>query len=160
MTRPLMVAAVLLCMGAAPSRPDAGANRPLPKEIRAFLRSSTMNNHGDGLMRLMAAVTLLQYDDIQEAANGIAQEPRLAVVATSELDSPNAAIPARFFELQRGLRAPARALADAATRHDDAKIGEALGRMVQACVACHSEFLERPAPGEAPIPPKRRHSGN
>ncbi len=139
----------LLCLGAAPSP------QKVPSELRPFLRYGMMSNHGEDLLRLMAAVTLLQYEEVEESATRIADEPRLARVGSNALDSPNAAIPARFFELQDALRPPARALAAAAKRHDDARIGQALGQVVQACVACHAVYLPRSAPHAAPTRPDR-----
>jgi hypothetical protein len=112
----------------------------LPPLARQLLRSR-MQRHGDDMMHLVMAVTLLQRERAKALANDIANEPRLTrPIAGGDADL-NATLPNQLFVLQDELRVRAKALADAASKPSDAELARSLGRMTETCVACHSTFL-------------------
>ncbi len=116
----------------------------LPPLARQLLRTR-MERHGDDMMQLVMAVTLLQRERAHAIAVEIAAEPRLTRPMPGEEGGDlNAALPNQFFELQDELRQKAKAVADAALKPSDAAMATTLGRMTETCVACHSVFLNPP----------------
>ena len=116
----------------------------LPPLARQVLRTK-MARHGNDMLQLLVAVTLLQRDRAKVLANDIANEPRLVRPIAGGENDLNAALPNELFVLQDELRMRAKAVADAATKSDDAKLGAAFGRLTETCVACHSAYLHPPA---------------
>lgn len=127
--------------------PDPGY---LPEELRPVLRNR-MQRHGDDMVQLVLAVTLLKRDMVKSSADRIASEPRFARPIVGSDDALNNALPEKFFTLQAEVAERARSLSAAASRRDDRALASAFGRLTETCVACHSAFLE-PKPGS----PKRR----
>jgi hypothetical protein len=95
-----------------------------------------MNNHGVTQMRLSVSVVLLDYDDVRQAAEGILVQPDLPLDAATQ-----AALPARFFELQKDLKNQAHALEEAAGKRDDRAMAAAYARLSETCVACHAAYV-------------------
>ena len=118
--------------------PDPGY---LPDELRPVLRNR-MKRHGDDMVQLVLAVTLLKRDLVKASADRIASEPRFARPIVGSNDALNNALPERFFTLQAEVAERARALSVAAARRDDHALASAFGRLTETCVACHSAFLE------------------
>lgn len=124
---------------------DAGsapANEALPPLARALLKKR-MEGHGRDHARLARGVLLLEREKVKVIADELAAEPRLVRPLPGSRDELNASLPERFFVFQDALRLRAQELATAATQTDDAQLAAAYGRLVQACVSCHSAFLER-----------------
>lgn len=108
-----------------------------------------MQRHGEEMVRLVLAVTLLKRETAQALATDIANEPRLSRPLPGDEDDLNAALPERFFVLQDELRSRAKALATSTRGTDDVATANSLGQMMQTCVACHSAFLN-PQTGATP----------
>jgi len=119
----------------------------LPPLARQLLRSR-MQRHGDDMLHLVMAVTLLQRERARALAADIANEPRLTrPIAGGESDL-NTALPNQLFVLQDELRMRAKAVVDAAGRPSDEALAKSLGRLTETCVACHSAFLHPEAVDE------------
>jgi hypothetical protein len=130
---------------AKPSEPKAAhpsLPKPdyLPEQARGLLRQK-MERHGQDARDLMFGVTLLQYDIARAAAQRISSEPRLVRPLPGGEGELNALLPERFFVLQDEARLRARAVSEAAEKHDDQALAEGYGRLVETCVACHSAYL-------------------
>ncbi|MHB8417617.1 MAG: cytochrome c [Myxococcales bacterium] len=155
MTRPLALAALaaLLSVSAAgqppeapsqvtPQRPaphlEAPGNLPLAARNALALR---MANHANDLEWLLAAALTLNHALAEQAATEIASTPRFGRPLPGDLQSLNALLPKRFFELQDQLAQRARAVAKAARTHDDRALAAAMGRMTSTCIECHSVYL-------------------
>ncbi len=149
----LMVGLTLMTLGVSrpvAPKPDAGALEAraevLPPLARSLLHRK-MERHGNDMVRLVIAVTLLQREKVKLFASDIANEPRLTRPMAGEEDALNAALPEKLFVLQDELRSRAKTLAEAARNERDETLAIDLGLMMQTCVACHSAFLQ--PPGEA-----------
>jgi hypothetical protein len=112
----------------------------LPPLARELLRTR-MQQHGDQMMRLVMAVTLLQRERAYALATDIANEPRLTKPIAGGENDLNVALPDQLFVLQDELRSRAKAVAEAANKPSDVALAKALGRVTETCVACHSAFL-------------------
>jgi mono/diheme cytochrome c family protein len=102
-----------------------------------------MERHGEDMMRLVLSVTLLQKERAKALATDIANEPKLTQPIAGGESDLNAALPQQFFTLQDELRSRATSVADATTKADNVALAQALGRMTETCVACHSVYLHR-----------------
>ncbi|MES1208927.1 MAG: cytochrome c [Pseudomonadota bacterium] len=125
---------------AAPDRP--GAPEPLAPAARALLRDR-MAAHARGMGDLMAAIMLLEYDQIASRADDVAADVNLSRPITNDATELNAQIPEKFFVRQDDLKAAAHTLADAARTQNPYKVADAYGRLSETCVRCHADF--RPA---------------
>jgi hypothetical protein len=126
--------------------PATGAKKKLssPRYISPAARmllDQRMERHGEAAMRLAISVVLLEYEESGQVAKMLSEEATLARPKAGELDTLNAQLPARFFELQEELRARAGELADAAAKRNDAAMATAYGKLTSACVSCHSVYL-------------------
>jgi len=153
MRRTLLVCLLLapLAFGSdAPPRqlPEPDYLSPLARQV---LRTK-MRRHGDDMLKLVMAVTLLQHERARLFATEIAAEPRLTRPIAGGEDDLNAALPLQLFTLQDQLRLEAKAVAEAAAKADDRALAKALGRVTETCVACHSAFLKRDVEPEATKP--------
>lgn len=143
-----MVALTLMTQGATrplAAKPDAGAVESRAEVLAPLARSllhRKMERHGNDMVRLVIAVTLLQRDKVQLFANDIANEPRLTRPMPGEEDAINAALPEKLFVLQDELRSRAKTLAEASRTASDETVAGDLGLMMQTCVSCHSAFLQ------------------
>ena len=143
-----MVALTLMMQGATRplvAKPDAGAAESRAEVLAPLARSllhRKMERHGNDMVRLVIAVTLLQRDKVQRFASDIANEPRLTRPMPGEEDAINAALPEKLFVLQDELRSRAKTLAEASRTASDETVAVDLGLMMQTCVACHSAFLQ------------------
>src|SRR2546425_166850 len=81
----------------------------LPVLARQLLRKR-MERHGDDMMQVVIAVTLLQRERARAIAEDVASEPRLTRPIAGGADDLNAALPNQIFVLQDELRMRARAL--------------------------------------------------
>lgn len=122
-----------------------GALSPaLPALIRAGL-NGRMIRHGKALGGLEAAVNAMNFLRITQHAQSIVGEPRLARPLPTE-PSANSGIPAAFFTYQDELHTHAKALLDAATAKDAARVKAAHAALGQVCGKCHRLWL--PTAGE------------
>jgi len=130
------------------TRPGRSA---LSGAARAALHAR-MKGHGDDMAHLSMAVVGLRYEEASSRAHQIATEPKMARDFGGDLSSVNAELPSRFFTLQDELSKRASALEAAAKAQDDAALAPAYGRVAEACVACHSQYLPREARAQDPLP--------
>jgi len=153
-----MVAA-LLVVGLPPiSAKDRAKAQHLRKPDRippvlASLLEARMVGHGDDLEWLLANVLMLNRENVEIWATGLAKTPLIARPTGADNDTLNAQLPARFFDLQDDLKKAATDLATAAHGHDDRAMSKAFGRLTETCVACHSVYLDDAlSPAEAKHP--------
>jgi cytochrome c556 len=125
---------------AAPDRP--GPPEPLAPAAQTLLRDR-MASHARDMGDLMAAIMLLEYDQIASRADNIAADGNLSRPITNDATELNAQIPEKFFMRQDDLKTAAHALADAARTQNPYKVADAYGRLSETCVRCHPDF--RPA---------------
>ncbi len=130
---------------ALPKRED------LPIEAREVL-TTQMLRHGDQMGALSVAVVLLDYEVVRLLAGRMADEPVLGRPIPGDDKSLNALLPKSFFVHQDELSASARALAEAATHNDDAKLLVAFHRVTSSCVGCHSAYLHEELTIELGLP--------
>jgi hypothetical protein len=136
---------------AAPTEPATPTAPPkelpqrqdLPLVLRETLRAS-MDRHGEELTFLLADVILLQYDQAEQLAELLANEPKLGRPTPGDKDSLNALLPESFFVHQHQLGERAKLLAKAAREQDDAGLVKAFGALTETCVGCHSSYLHDP----------------
>ncbi len=136
------VAVVLMLAMAAPAQEAAKAApaetlSPLARD----LLHRKMERHGDDMVRLVIAVTLLQRDKVKLFATDIANEPRLARPMPGAEDAVNAGLPEKLFVLQDELRSRAKTLAESSKSASNETLASNLGLMLQTCVTCHSAFM-------------------
>jgi hypothetical protein len=145
MKRTFLAASLISALALAGDAPRQRLKEPdyLPPLARQLLRTK-MERHGDEMQSLVIAVTLLQRERAKALATDIASEPRLTKPIAGGENDLNAALPNQLFVLQDELRMRAKAVADAATRPDDAALAKSLGRLTETCVACHSAYLNPP----------------
>ena len=128
----------------APAPPKALPQRQdLPLVLRETLRSS-MDRHGEELTFLLADVILLQYDQAEQLAELLANEPKLGRPTPGDTESLNALLPESFFVYQSQLGERAKLLGKAAREKDDAALVKAFGALAETCVGCHSSYLHDP----------------
>lgn len=125
--------------GPPPATKSGGALSPLARS----LLKKRMESHGKDMLALTRAVLLLERDNAKRLATQVAEEPRLSRPIVGGADDLNAALPERFFALQDELRLKAKAVAEAATKPDDVALGARTGELMQTCVTCHSNYLEK-----------------
>jgi hypothetical protein len=114
------------------------ASVSLPPAARQVVRSR-MVRHEAQMKTLVSRVVLLDDDGIARAAGEIFDDPALAgPVAGDEL---NGLLPERFFALQHELRARARGLVTASSRHDRDAVADEFGRLAKGCISCHEVFV-------------------
>jgi len=118
---------------------------PLPQVARAALRKR-MQNHGDDTENLLWAALMLDFESTDGIAGMIAKVPTLARPHANELDTINAMLPPQFFDLQEQLDSAVTKLQAAAKANDGDAVAVQYGKTVQTCIACHSLFLQFPAP--------------
>ncbi len=117
----------------------------IPAAVRAALHQR-MERHGNDMVDLSWSVVLLKYDLVERLAGQIAGESPIAR-SLGDVETPvNAALPARFFELQDHLLAQAKQLADAAHTAEPDRLAIAYAALARTCVSCHALYLTRPAP--------------
>ena len=152
----LLVVTCMAIAGVAPVAPPGSVKRTLgmgqpkkhleapdylPAALRPVLRER-MVDHGDDLIQLVLAVTLLQRDVVRTAAEHLAREPRLLRPTAGTADDLGALLPARFFLFQDELRVRAKELSQAAQTGNDAALAKSFGRLAETCVQCHSSYLK------------------
>jgi cytochrome c556 len=108
----------------------------LPEAARSVLRTM-MASHAGNMGDLMAAIMVLDYPRVHQAAEAVATDASLSRPLTHGADELNALLPEEFFRQQDNLRAYARTLADAATRQSPNGVADAYGRLSESCVRCH-----------------------
>lgn len=129
----------------APEQPGLAAPDTLTPLTRALLHER-MVRHRDDMGALLRAVLSLRRPRIVELALQVADEPALART-WHDSDALNAALPARFFELEATMHQQARALAEAARQgRDDTALAQRFGRLTETCVSCHQAYQRAPAP--------------
>jgi cytochrome c556 len=135
----VLMASVLAVAGDTPA-PRLKEPSYLPPLARQLLKKR-MARHGDEMMRLVMAVTLLERERVKALADDIAKEPRLVRPLPGGENDLNASLPEKLFVLQDQLRDRATALTEAASQPNDAALATALGKVTETCVACHSAYL-------------------
>lgn len=119
---------------------DLPTRQDLPLVLRETLAAS-MDRHGEELVYLLSSVVLLHYEEAEELAQMIANEPKLGRPAPGDDASLNAMLPSGFFVYQDALTERAKELAEAARARQDAKLVKAFGALSETCVGCHSAYL-------------------
>lgn len=149
MRRTIAMAALVSTLALASDAPRRKLAEPdyLPPLARQLLRSK-MARHGEDMLGLVTAVTLLQRERAKALATDIANEPRLVKPIAGGESDLNAALPMQLFTLQDELRMRAKAVAEATSKPDDMALARALGKVTETCVACHSAYLHPPAATE------------
>jgi hypothetical protein len=142
-TKPTTAAKVDKPAEAAPKTKELPPRQDLPLVLRETL-SSSMDRHGEELTYLLADVVLLQYEQAEELAQLLADEPQLGRPMPGDTDSLNALLPEAFFVHQAELAKRAKVLAAAAHAKDDAALVRAFGSLAETCVGCHSAYLHDP----------------
>lgn len=104
------------------------------EDVRAFLQVK-MKNHAKEMKDLSVAVATVNFVEVQQLAQDIANEPRLDPAV-----GPSAKLPARFFELQDVGKKSAQDLADAAKAGEMSGSLEKYNQVVENCMACHAAF--------------------
>lgn len=142
MKRTLLAVMLLSALALAADTPKRKLAEPdyLPPLARQLLRSR-MQRHGDEMVELVMAVTLLQRERAKALADDLAAEPRLTRPIAGGAGDLNTALPEQLFVWQDELRVRAKALADATRKPSDAALATAYGRLTETCVSCHSAFL-------------------
>ena len=107
---------------------------------RAALRTQ-MRSHGRGMLELVSAVTVLDYDAVTSSAQRVLDEPRVARPLTADATELNATLPDRFFEQQDELRRDLQSLQHAAAAHDPEALADAFAATSRACVHCHASYV-------------------
>lgn len=125
---------------AAEVAPALAKREDLPVEAREAL-ATRMLRHGDQMGALSLAVVLLDYEVVRLLAARMVDEPVLGRPAPGDDKSINALLPKSFFVHQDALGSATRALAQAASGTDDAKLVAAYNDVAQSCVGCHSAYL-------------------
>jgi hypothetical protein len=139
--------AALLLMPARTIRPDRHLASPehIPEAVRAILHKR-MERHGNDMVDLSWSVVLLKYDLVARLARHIAEEAPVSR-PLNDVDTPiNAALPARFFDLQDQLVMETKQLALAATGGNPDRLAETYSAVARTCVACHALYLTAAAP--------------
>jgi Cytochrome C' len=147
----IAVAATLLLLPSRRLRPDRHLSSPehIPEIVRRALHQR-MERHGNDMVDLSWSVVLLKYDVVTSLANRIGNEAPLAR-SLGDVETPvNAALPARFFDLQDQLIAETKRLAEAAQGGDPDRLATAYSAVTRTCVSCHALYLTAPA-----VPPGR-----
>ena len=143
MMRFLVMLCSAVCLGAAP--PASGGSKAPKSELLTPLARSLlhkrMERHGESMIRLVVAVTLLQHERAQKFATEIANEPRLMRPLPGDDEVFNNGLPERLFVLQDELRSRAKTLATAAQGSNDDAMVAGLGHVIQTCASCHALFL-------------------
>jgi hypothetical protein len=111
----------------------ARAEQGLPENVRKALRPR-MAGHGDEMEELIWSVLLLERKQTRLLAQGMGGAERVA--------PGTAGVPQSFFRHQDNLLDQTRQLMRAAERKEDLEVARSFGRVMETCVACHSEFLE------------------
>ena len=113
----------------------------MPEAARQVLRER-MRRHGPDARELMLAVVTLRHEQAAQIAERIQSEPSLADPSRAGSDTLNAALPPKFFVLQKQLAVRSADVARAARKQDDAKITQAFGKLLETCVSCHSVYMK------------------
>lgn len=112
----------------------------LPGPARSAV-ASQMRAHAAGMRELVAAVTVLDYNGVQQATARLLAEPRVARPVTGSADELNSALPDRFYQLQDELRGDLEALQKAAAERKPDALADAFGATAKSCVTCHDAYL-------------------
>jgi len=137
-----IVGAVVLL---APSRRMVPERHLKPVErlsdtARAAL-TTQMRTHARGMLELVSAVTVLDYEAVGVSAQRLVEEPRIARPLTGDANELNGSLPARFFEQQDELRRDLQSLQRAAAARDPEALSEAFAATSRTCIHCHESYL-------------------
>jgi hypothetical protein len=127
---------------ASKKRPTLDRAEPFPVLARKALEKY-MLDHGEDMDTLLWSALMLDYELIVNRAERMANRPRLSR-PSDDINTLNAFLPARFFELQDQMSAAVVDMARAGRVKDDAAIGKSYARMAETCIACHSLYLRAP----------------
>src|SRR4051794_11691873 len=114
-----LVGAVVLLAPSRRMRPERHFKpvERLSDTVRAALRTQ-MRTHARGMLELVSAVTVLDYEAVGVSTQRLLEEPRVARPLTGDANELNGALPARFFEQQDDLRGDLQSLDHAAAARD------------------------------------------
>ncbi len=124
-----------------PPRRDPPPERLSPVAL-ATLKAG-MASHARDMDRLVAAIMILDYADIAQRANGIAEDVTLSRPLSGDASEINASLPEKFFVRQDDLKRAARALSAAASALDPYRVADAYGKVSEGCVRCHADYRPR-----------------
>jgi cytochrome c556 len=137
-----IVGAVVLL---APSRRLASERHLKPVErlsdtARAALRTQ-MRTHARGMLELVSAVTVLDYEAVGASAQRLLEEPRIARPLRGDANELNGSLPARFFDQQDELPRDLQSLQRAAAAHDPEALADTFAATSRTCIHCHESYL-------------------
>jgi hypothetical protein len=137
---PTPAAAVPMAAVTMPTTKALPERKELPLAVRETL-GRRMERHGGELVFLLSSVVLLRYEEAEELAQMIVDEPKLGRPVPGDDASLNALLPSGFFVYQDALSERAKELVTAAREQDDAKLSKTFGALSETCVGCHSAYL-------------------
>jgi hypothetical protein len=144
----------LWLLGAAVATPaTAGEPLKLSPELRALLQGE-MRGISAAMQAAMVAVATGEWPQAEAAAIGI----RDAYLGHKDFPQPQReemqrVLPAGFRALDAGFHERAGKLARAAAARDGELAAVHLGRLVESCIACHSQYVGYRFAGFAGFPP-------
>ncbi len=113
-------------------------------EVARRLLSERMMSHGRDMSDLVWAMLFVDTMSVEEIADDIALQPRLARPMKNDASELASRLPASFFDLQDTLVTDATRLARAAKAEDLEAMADAYGALTATCVRCHSAYLTQP----------------
>ncbi len=123
-----------------PKRPE---KRPTehPVGLLRDVISTTMDEHRTSMDEVLRSALMLNFGQAEQAALRIARTSPLPASAY-QIDPTEPHLPAEFFAAQNELRVRANELARAAGQKDRRAMTRAFGRVTEACMQCHSLFVD------------------
>lgn len=115
---------------------------PLPVAVQGILRQR-MTLHARDMNALVGAIMIVDYPNIAERADQIADDVSLSRPLSDDATELNSLVPEKFFEYQDQLRAEARKLAEAARARNPREVASRYGRLSESCVRCHAQYRPR-----------------
>ncbi|WP_018949228.1 cytochrome c [Thioalkalivibrio sp. ALMg11] len=115
---------------------------PLASTASAESFQSVMQDLADDMNRVQSALFVEDFDAVTEAAEAIADHPRPSLGERRRMLSAVGTRVGEFRSLDQQVHEAAKNLADAARDQDLDTAIRYHGRLVNACIACHSAFRD------------------
>ncbi len=135
-----LVAGLLTGLSLAAAAAAAPQEVPLSPALRAFLQSE-MRGIASGVQAITVALATAEWDQVVREAvkirDSYIRHRELSELQRRELE----ALPAGFHALDAAFHERAGRLAAAAGAHDGELAAYQLHRLVEGCVACHSQYV-------------------
>ncbi len=135
------------CASAPPPAASTVRQMPEPEHIPLVARqllAERMMTHGRDMSDLVWAMLFLDTRSVEEIADDIAAQPRIARPLANDASELASRLPAAFFDLQDQLVEDASRLADEARRDDLEGMTQAYSALTTTCVQCHAAYLQQP----------------